>query len=224
MVLTVTRAFETCCLSFDAVLVCMLYRADSLRLLRPDSFATIVAPEAGCNRLRFPRLPTDLLVGPTSLSRSSHFQLVWSNLYHEFSLSIPSNSLHCSKPTPTNLTRLSRSLRTPNPLQKPILLSKTIQRIITLGPGPNKPTQGVNLILARVTTVLVDFADRNLDTGMILGFDDAVRCAAFARDVARRTKILDEVGEGLNGGWGRGTYRSTISPFSFSMMRFLRLR
>jgi len=78
---------------------------------------------------------------------------------------------------------LSRRTPTPNTLQKPIPLGKSIQRIVTLSPTPYKPTQRVHLVLARVPALLVDFAHADLYAGVVFGFDDAVGRAAFAGDV-----------------------------------------
>jgi len=57
---------------------------------------------------------------------------------------------------------------------------------------------------------------------VVFGFDDAVRGGAFAGDVARGGGInYGGMGEGGSEGCGLGeggTYRSTTSPFSFSMV------
>ena len=82
-------------------------------------------------------------------------------------------------------THLSCRLRTPNCLQKSILLRQSVQTIVTFRSRPHKPAQCVHLILACVTAVLIDFANGNLDRGVVFCFNDTVRCAAFARDVAR---------------------------------------
>jgi len=57
---------------------------------------------------------------------------------------------------------------------------------------------------------------------VVFGFDDAVRGGAFAGDVARGGLVRGglvrgEWGMGVREGEG-GTYRSTTSPFSFSMV------
>ena len=64
---------------------------------------------------------------------------------------------------------------------------------------------------------------------MVFGFDDAVCCGAFAGDVAREERRISEgkgsegIGEGKGGRQDcerkRGTYRSTSSPLSFSILR-----
>jgi hypothetical protein len=79
---------------------------------------------------------------------------------------------------------LLRTTRTPHPLQEPILLRQPIQTVVALGSTPHKAAERVHLVLACVSAVLVDFADADLDGGVVFGFDDAVGCAAFAGDVA----------------------------------------
>lgn len=78
--------------------------------------------------------------------------------------------------------------RTPNTLQETIFLRQPVQRVIALSHRPDESTQRVDLVLACVPTVLVNFADADLDGGMVLGFYDAVCGAAFARDVTARLK------------------------------------
>jgi hypothetical protein len=70
---------------------------------------------------------------------------------------------------------LPHSTRTPNPLQKAIPLRQPIQTIIPLGSRPDKTTQRIHLILARVAAVVVNFGDGDLDRGVVFGFDYAVR-------------------------------------------------
>jgi hypothetical protein len=84
------------------------------------------------------------------------------------------------------ISLLSRLTSTPNSLQEPIPLRQPVQTIISFGSGSHKSAQRVHLVLARVAAGLVDFADADLHAGVIFGFDDAVRGAAFAGDVAVR--------------------------------------
>ena len=87
----------------------------------------------------------------------------------------------------TELTWLLLSHPTPTPhvLQQPIPLRQPVQRVIPLAHSPHKATQRIDLVFARVATVFIDFANGDLDGGVVFGFDDAVGCAAFAGDVAR---------------------------------------
>lgn len=70
---------------------------------------------------------------------------------------------------------LPHSTRTPNSLQKAIPLRQPVQTIIPLGSRPDKTTQCIHLILARVAAVVVNFGDGDLDRGVVFGFDYAVR-------------------------------------------------
>jgi hypothetical protein len=79
---------------------------------------------------------------------------------------------------------LLRTTRTPHPLQKPIFLRQPIQTVITLRSTPHESAERIHLVLACISAVLVDFADADLYGGVVFSFDDAVRCAAFAGDVA----------------------------------------
>lgn len=80
--------------------------------------------------------------------------------------------------------RLSRRLGAPDALQEAILLGEAVEGVVALGTRPHEAAEGVDLVLAGVSAVLVDLADADLDAGVVLGFDDAVGCAALAGDVA----------------------------------------
>jgi hypothetical protein len=88
------------------------------------------------------------------------------------------------KPYRTNFRRLSLAASAPNVLQQTITLAQSVQGIVALAHGPYETAQGVDLVLAGVSAVLVDLADGNLDRGVVLGLDDAVGGAALAWDVA----------------------------------------
>jgi hypothetical protein len=79
---------------------------------------------------------------------------------------------------------LSRRLPTPNRLQEPIALRQPVQAVVALGATAHEAAERVNLVLPGVAACLIDFADANLDRGVVFRFDDAVRGGAFARDVA----------------------------------------
>lgn len=76
------------------------------------------------------------------------------------------------------------SLSTPNTLQISIALRKTVKRVIGLTTSAHKSAERINLVFAGVAAVLVNVADGDLHGGVVVGFDDAVGCAAFAGDVA----------------------------------------
>jgi len=72
----------------------------------------------------------------------------------------------------------------PDVLDEAVALSKAVQGIVALAHGPNESAEGIDVVLALDgTAVLVDLGDGNLNRGVILGLDDAVRGAALARDV-----------------------------------------
>ena len=79
----------------------------------------------------------------------------------------------------------SRRLCTPNCLQKPILLRKSVEGVVALGARPHEAAQRIDLVLACVAAVLIDLADADLYARVVFGLDDAVGGAAFAGDVAR---------------------------------------
>lgn len=86
-------------------------------------------------------------------------------------------------------TPLSLATPTPHPLQQPIPLRQPIQTIIALAHRADKAAEGIDLVLARVPAILVDFADGDLHAGVVFGFDDAVRGAAFAGDIAGKSGV-----------------------------------
>lgn len=85
-----------------------------------------------------------------------------------------------------HLALLSRWLSSPDTLQKPIPLRQSVQAVVALGAAAHEAAQGVNLVLARVAAVLVDFAHADLHAGVVFGFDDAVGGRALAGDVAAK--------------------------------------
>lgn len=87
------------------------------------------------------------------------------------------------RPTQTSVF-LSRRLPTPNGLQEPIPLRQSVQAVVALSAAAHEATERVHLVLAGVAARLVDFADADLDGGVVFGFDDAVCGGAFAGDVA----------------------------------------
>lgn len=109
----------------------------------------------------------------------------------------------------------------PDVLDEAVALRETVQRIVALAHGPYESAEGVDVVLALDgTAVLVNLRNRDLDRGVVLGLDDAVRGAALARDVAVRR------GESVrllflpyrHSRMERSSYRSTISPLSFSIV------
>jgi hypothetical protein len=93
------------------------------------------------------------------------------------------NLLSPQRPTQTSVF-LSRRLPTPNGLQEPIPLRQSVQAVVTLSTAAHEATESVDLVLASVAARLVDFADADLDGGMVFGFDDAICGGALAGDVA----------------------------------------
>jgi hypothetical protein len=99
------------------------------------------------------------------------------------------------------LHRLSRTARAPHALEEPVLLGEAVQGVVGLGARADEATQRIHLVLARVPAVLVDLADTDLHAGVVLGFDDAVCCAALAGDIA--VKLCVSLGSDLVSSGGR---------------------
>jgi len=78
---------------------------------------------------------------------------------------------------------LDSSTRVPHILQETVALSQPVQCVVAFAHGPDESAERVRLVLARVSAILVDLADADLDRGVVLGFDDAVGGAALARDI-----------------------------------------
>jgi hypothetical protein len=76
------------------------------------------------------------------------------------------------------------SLGAPHVLQQSVTLREAVQGVIALAAGAHEAAQGVHLVLAGVTAVLVNLADGELHGGVVVGLDDAVGGAALAGDVA----------------------------------------
>ena len=105
-------------------------------------------------------------------------------------ISIPLQLWYQSHYSPPHLHDPHRILpaSTPHTLQETILLRQPIDTVVALAHGAHKAAQRIDLVLASVAAVLVDFADGDLYRRVVFGFDDAVRGAAFARDVAVKEK------------------------------------
>jgi hypothetical protein len=78
---------------------------------------------------------------------------------------------------------LSLGASAPHILQQTVPLCQSVQRVVTLAHRPNEAAQSIDLALSRESTVLIDLSDGDLDRCVVLGLDDSVGCAAFARDV-----------------------------------------
>jgi len=78
---------------------------------------------------------------------------------------------------------LSLGASTPHILQQTVPLRQSVQGIIALAHRPNEATQSIDLALSCESAVLVNLSDGDLDRCVVLGLDDSVGCAAFARDV-----------------------------------------
>lgn len=88
------------------------------------------------------------------------------------------------------ITSTLLSACTPDTLQEAILLCQPVHRVVALTHGAYESAEGICLVLAGIAAVLVDFADRNLNGGVVLGFDDAAGGAALAGDVALQSDQL----------------------------------
>jgi hypothetical protein len=110
------------------------------------------------------------------------------------------------------------SLRAPDALKEAVLLGKPVNGVVALAHGADEAAKGVCLVIAGVTTVLIDLADADLDGAVVLGLDDAAGGAALAGDVdcAVMLALCDSniVGEASVGGveiqW-RGRLRQRAS-------------
>jgi hypothetical protein len=78
---------------------------------------------------------------------------------------------------------LSLGASTPHILQQTVPLCQSVQGIIALAHRPNEAAECVDLALACESTILIHLSDGDLDRCVVLGLDDSVGCAAFARDV-----------------------------------------
>ena len=105
---------------------------------------------------------------------------------------VPQPNLH----PPIRPPNLSLATPPPHALQQPNPLRHPVKAIVALAHRAHEAAERVHLVLARVPAVLVHFADGDLHAGVVFGFDDAVRRAAFAGDVAVRPLGL------VGGHWG----------------------
>jgi hypothetical protein len=77
--------------------------------------------------------------------------------------------------------------RAPHLREKATLLSQPVQRVVRLAHCPNKPAKReVGVLSWNGAAVVVDVGDGDLDGTMVIGADQAVGCAALARDIAVR--------------------------------------
>lgn len=110
------------------------------------------------------------------------------------------SSHHCTPPLPfLQVTlhfghELSRGLGAPDTLEEPILLRKSVEGVVALGARSHEAAERVDLVLAGVAAVLVDFADADLHRCVVLSPDDAVGRAALAGDVAGRVMLVSLLG------------------------------
>jgi hypothetical protein len=86
---------------------------------------------------------------------------------------------------------LSLGASTPHILQQTVPLCQSVQGIVALAHRPNEAAECVDLALACESTVLIHLSDGDLDRCVVLGLNDSVGCAAFARDVT--VKIQDQL-------------------------------
>lgn len=88
---------------------------------------------------------------------------------------------HLNRIVPDEI-HLSLLLSAPDALEETITLCQPVEGVVALAHRADEAAEGVDLVLAGVSAVLVDLSDRDLDGCMVLGLDDAVRCAALAGD------------------------------------------
>jgi len=102
----------------------------------------------------------------------------------------PTDSNNSSPTSHSHLTSCIAPLPAsiPHPLQEPIPLRQPVHAVVALAHRTHEAAQRIRLVLARVSAVVAYFADRDLDRGVVLGLDDAVGCAALARDVAGKER------------------------------------
>jgi hypothetical protein len=81
-----------------------------------------------------------------------------------------------------DVIHLSLLLSAPDALQETITLCQSVEGVVALAHRADEAAEGVDLVLAGVSAVLVDLSDGDLDGSVVLGLDDAVRCAALAGD------------------------------------------
>ena len=108
------------------------------------------------------------------------------------------------------------ALGVPDGLEETIALGKAVEGVVRLAHGANEAGESVDDVLALDgTAVLVDLGDGDLARTVVLGLDDAARRRALAGDV---TVVVDYISNCLNHKINMTTYRSTISPRSFSIL------
>ena len=78
---------------------------------------------------------------------------------------------------------LSLAASTPYVLQHTIPLCQSVQGIIRFSHRPYESAESIDLALAREPAILVNLANRYLNRGVILGFNDAIGSAALTRHV-----------------------------------------
>jgi hypothetical protein len=96
--------------------------------------------------------------------------------------------------------QLSLAASAPHILQQTIPLRQSVQRVVALAHGSYKSTESIDLALTCESTILINFANGDLDGCMILGLDNAVGGTALAGDVT--SKII---GISSNSYYSRGT-------------------
>ena len=114
-------------------------------------------------------------------------------------------------------------LGAPDVLEEAVALGEAVQGIVALTHGADEAGQGVDDVLALDgTAVLVDLGDGDLARTVVLGLDDAARRRALAGDVTGGGTLSVQTLGRRSANWRRRaagrSYRSTISPRSFSIL------
>lgn len=127
-----------------------------------------------------------------------------------------------------DVIHLSLLLSAPDALQETITLCQPVEGVVALAHRADEAAEGVDLVLAGVSAVLVDLSDGDLDGCVILGLDDAVGCAALAGDqTVEKTTLAYPVTSGSNstaGNWRiereskRGGEDEQVNEFSLIVL------
>jgi len=114
-------------------------------------------------------------------------------------------------------------LGAPDVLEQAVALGQAVQSIVALTHGTHETREGVDDVLALDgTAVLVDLCDSDLAGAVVLGLDDPPGGRALAGDVAGGSGVSQDcmrhgLSNARDSSSGKASYRSTISPRSFSI-------
>lgn len=89
----------------------------------------------------------------------------------------------------------------PDVLQQTVLLSQSVQRVVSLTSGSDVTRQSVGGNLGGSSSLSVNVGNVDLDRGVVLGLDDSVRSRALSWDVQFHLMLV-YVGVGINANMG----------------------